>query len=53
MYGPQREKTCLQGLANNKGTYQPAHLRSLISTFVIRLLEGTISRLVTSEVSLF
>ena len=22
-YGPQREKTCLQGFANNKGTDQP------------------------------
>ena len=31
--GPRREKTCL---ANNTGAVQPAHLRSLISAFVIR-----------------
>ena len=30
------------GFANNKGADQPAHLGSLISTFVIRLLESTI-----------
>ena len=27
------------GFANNKGTYQPAHPRSLVSAFVIRVLE--------------
>ena len=27
------------GFANNKGTDQPAHQRSLINAFVIRLLE--------------
>ena len=37
-YGPQREKTCLRGLANNTGADQPAHPRSLISAFVIRVL---------------
>ena len=36
---PQREKTGLQGNANNKGADQPAHPRSLISAFVIGLLE--------------
>ena len=30
------------GFANNKGADQPAHPRSLISTFVIHLLESTI-----------
>ena len=35
-YGPQREKTCLLGFANNTGADQPAHPRSLISAFVIR-----------------
>ena len=35
LYGPKREKTCLQGFANNTGADQPAHPRSLISTFVI------------------
>ena len=53
LYGPQREKTCLQGFANNKGADQPAHPHSLISTFVICLLESTISRLATSEFSNF
>ena len=53
IYGPRREKTCLRGFANNKGADQPAHQRSLIITFVIRLLKSIISRLVTSEISLF
>ena len=33
------EKTCFLGFANNKDAEQPAHPRSLISAFVIRLLE--------------
>ena len=45
--------TCLQGFANNKGADQCAHLHSLISTFVIRLLESIISKFDTSEISLF
>ena len=36
LYGPRREKTCLRGFANNTGTDQPVHPRSLISAFVIR-----------------
>ena len=52
-YGPRREKTCLRGFATNTGADQPAHPRSLISAFVIRLLESIISRLATSEISLF
>ena len=51
--GPRREKTSLRGFDNNKCPDQPAHPRSLISTFVIRVLEGTISRLATSEISIF
>ena len=31
------------GFADNTGTDQPAHLRSLISAFVIRFLESIIS----------
>ena len=44
-----------QGFANNKGADQPAsaHPRSLISTFVIHLLESIISRLAASEISIF
>ena len=55
------KKTCLRGggggggggggVANNKGIDQPAHLRSLISAFVICFLESFISRLATSEIS--
>ena len=37
LIAPQREKTCLRGFANNKGADQPAHPRSLISSFGIRL----------------
>ena len=37
------------GLANNKGTDQPAHPRSLISTFVCRSIESIISRLSVAE----
>ena len=48
--GPRREKTCLRGLANNTGADQPAHPRSLISAFVIRLLESIISTLATNEI---
>ena len=51
--GPRREKTCLPGFANNTGAHQPAHPRSLISTFVIRVLESAISKLATCEVSTF
>ena len=51
--GPRREKTCVRGSANNKGTEQPAHPRSLISPFVIRFLVSVMSKLVTSEFSRF
>ena len=42
---PQREKTCLRRFANNTGADYPGHPRSLISTFVIRLLESSIFKL--------
>ena len=45
--GPRREKTCLLGFANNKGADR------LISAYIIRLLQSIISKLATSEVSLF
>ena len=41
------------GVANIKGTDQPAHLRSQISAFAVRLLESIIPRLATSEISIF
>ena len=52
-YGPRCEKTCLRWLANIKGADQPAHLRSLISAFVIRLLESNISKLAAREILIF
>ena len=39
--------------ANNKGADQPAHSRSLISTFVVRYLYGMICTLALSKVSRF
>ena len=37
--------------ANNKGADQPAHLRSLISTFVVRFLDSVIPVLAIAEIS--
>ena len=51
--GQRREKTCLRGFANNTGADQPAHPRSLISTFVICFLQITICKLATSELSIY
>ena len=49
------QKKCRLGTASKnilmEGTEQPAHLHSLISTFVIRLLENILSKLVTGEIS--
>ena len=42
-YEPQRERPWLL-LANNKSSDQPAHLRSLTSTFVIRYLKSKATR---------
>ena len=52
-YGPRREKTCLRGLANNTGADQPAHLSRLLSAYVIHFLESIISKLTTSEISIY
>ena len=41
------------GFANNKGVYQPAHPRRLISPSIIRLLKCIITRLATSGISFF
>ena len=41
------------GMANNKDADQPVQLRRLISAFVIRFLEGIISKLATSEIPVF
>ena len=53
LFGPRREKTCLQRFANNNGADQPAHSRSVISAFVIRCWESTISKLYSCEISIF
>ena len=50
---PRRKKTCLRWFANNKGADQPAHPRSLVSTFVIRLLESYIYELATSKIPIY
>ena len=51
--GPRHRKTCLQGFANDKEADQPAQLRRLISAIVICFLEIIISKLATSEISIF
>ena len=53
IFGPQCEKTCLQGFVNNKGIDQTVQTHSLVSAFVIRLLERIIPRLARSELSIF
>ena len=42
-FEPSHEKLCLMSYANNKGADQPAHLRSLISAFVVYCLDSIIS----------
>ena len=51
--GPQPKKTCLRRFANSKGADRPAHLRSVISAFVIHLLKCVIFRLARSEIPIF
>ena len=53
IWASTREKPVFGGFVNNTGADQPAHMRSLISAFVIRFLEGTICRLATDEISIF
>ena len=51
LYGPGHAKMCLMPYANNKGADQPAHLRSLISTFAVHCLDSMICILAISKVS--
>ena len=51
--GPRARKPVFGGFENNTGANQPAHLRSLISAFVIRLLESIICKHATGEISIF
>ena len=47
------EENLSLGFGNNKDADLPAHLLSLISTFVILILESIISKLATGKVSIF
>ena len=51
--GFDARKTVFGGLQTKKSADQPAHPRRLISAFVIRLLESIVSKLATSEISIF
>ena len=51
-YGPGHSKTCLMPYAN-KGADQPAHPRSLVSTFVVHCIDSMICILAISKVSRF
>ena len=53
IYGPRQEKTCLWWFVNNKGAGWSAHPHSLISAFVIHVLESIIYRLAMSKISMF
>ena len=46
-------RKCLMVYANNKVADQPAHPRSLISTFVVRCLDSMTCKLAISKVSRF
>ena len=51
--GRNARKPVFERFANNTGADQPAHLRRLISAFVIRFLESIICKLGTGEISIF
>ena len=53
IYGSGHAEICLMPYANNKDADQPAHPRSLISTFVVRCLDSMICILAISKVSRF
>ena len=49
--GPGHAKMCLMPYGTNKGADQPAHPRSLISTFVVRCLDSIMPLVFISEIS--
>ena len=49
--GPGLAKMCLMPYANNKGADQPAHPRSLISTFVVHCLDSIMPLVSIFEIS--
>ena len=51
--GLDARKPVFVGFVSNTGADQPAHRRSLISTFVIPFLESIICKLATGESSIF
>ena len=51
IHEPGHEKTCLMSYANNKGTDQPAHPRSLIIAFVARCLDSVMSLVSVTKIS--
>ena len=51
MNEPSHEKMCLMSYANNKGTDQPVHPRSLISAFVVRCLDSVMSLVSVTKIS--
>ena len=53
IYGPDHAKMCLMAYVNNNSADQPAHPRSLISTFVVRCLDSMIRILAVYKVSRF
>ena len=52
IYEPRHEKTCFMLYTNNKAADLPAHLCSLISSFVISCLDSIISTLAVSKISI-
>ena len=51
IYEPRHEKNLLVPYATNKGADQPAHPRSLISTFIVRSLDSILLILAITEIS--
>ena len=51
--GTGHAKMCLMPYVNNKGADQPAHPRSLISTFIVHHLDSIICILAIYKVSIF
>ena len=49
----QQQMGLSSGFANNRGANQPVYPHSLISTFVIRLLDIITFKLASSEISIF
>ena len=48
---PRHKKTCFFPYANNKGTDQPTHPRSLISAFVVRCQDSMVPLRAVAEIS--